>query len=270
MGYMLNNYGGNVYCVGSNYVWGWESNRLMRECMSHHGGAVCAERYLPVGSVDVKAIIQDIVEKRPAFIYSSLIGVSSVEFMKALYEARSDGSSLSIEAMPVCSNTLSEPELVQLGPEAGRGHIASSAYFQSIERIENQAFVRNYKRIYGPHLVTSADAEAAYNACYLLARAIRGAGSDQMAPVVKSLYETKLEAPQGTVWIDRRNNHSYLTPTLGISNAQGQFDVIESYPAAIRPDPYLIDFDVDSLAQPGIITREGKPLRVIQNIPGGL
>ena len=86
--HMLRAHGDRVYCVGSNYIWAWENNRIMREIICGCGGSVVAERYLPVGSVDVGHIVADIVGQQPDFVFSSLIGVSSHAFMEAFHTAR--------------------------------------------------------------------------------------------------------------------------------------------------------------------------------------
>lgn len=247
MSHMIKHYGNNVYCIGSNYIWGWESNRIMRECVTAYGGSIFCERYVPVGSVDVAKFVDEIIRTKPSYIFSSLIGVSSETFMRALHEARENDPTLTPEVMPVCSNTLSEPELVKLGAGPARGHIASSVYFQSKERPENYVFIAAYKERYGENWVTSADAEAAFNTCHLLAMSLQKARSDDVDTIKRALYEIELEAPQGKVWVDASNNHCYLTPSLGVSNETGQFDIIQSAPEPVRPDPYLINFDARSL-----------------------
>ncbi|WP_158275566.1 transporter substrate-binding domain-containing protein [Maritimibacter sp. 55A14] len=249
MAYMLQTYGGNVCCVGSNYIWGWESNRIMREGVSACGGSVLSERYVPVGSVDVDDIVEEIIRLRPSYIFSSLIGISSETFMRSLYEARRNDTGLQSEAMPVCSNTLSEPELAKLSPCSARGHIASSVYFQSIECRENQVFIADYKKRYGGERVTSADAEAAFNASHMLAESLQKAHSDDLDSVKQALYGLEFNAPQGKIWIEPSNNHCYLTPSLGISNEFGQFDIIQSAQEPVRPDPYLVDFKSSSLVE---------------------
>ena len=45
--------GKRAYCVGSNYIWAWENNRILREALSARGGTVVAERYTAVGDTDL-------------------------------------------------------------------------------------------------------------------------------------------------------------------------------------------------------------------------
>lgn len=240
--YMLRERGRRVYCVGSNYIWAWENNRILREVVQACGGSVLAEKYLPVGVTDVERIIAEIRVARPDFVFNTLIGESSYAFYRA--HAREIGS----RNVPVTSCSLSEPELISIGPEASTGHIASSVYFQSIDRPSNRRFVESYRARFGRDKVTSADAEASYIAVTLLAGAIRAAGTTDIEQVKKALYGCNLEAPQGRVHVDADSNHSYLTPALGVSRADGQFDSIWIAGQPEKPDPYLVWFDAGELA----------------------
>jgi branched-chain amino acid transport system substrate-binding protein len=240
--YMLRERGRRVYCVGSNYIWAWENNRILREVVHACGGTVLAEKYLPVGATDVDRIISEIRTSRPDFVFNTLIGESSYAFYRA--HARTIGSS----DIPVTSCSLSEPELVSIGPGACAGHIASSVYFQSIDRPRNRRFVDSYRARFGADRVTSADAEASYVAATLLASAIREAGSTDIEQVKKALYRCALDAPQGRVHVDPESNHSYLTPALGMSRADGQFEPLWIAGQPEKPDPYLVWFDVATFA----------------------
>ena len=115
---------------------------------------------LPVGSTDVSAIIAEIRDLRPDFIFNTLIGESSYAFFRAFAELGRTDWRFSPQKMPITSCSLSEPELVQIGDPAVSGHIASSVYFQSIETSENISFIRRYRHRFGINKVTSADAEA--------------------------------------------------------------------------------------------------------------
>ena len=55
-----------------------------------------------------------------------------------------------------------------------------------------------------------------------------------------ALANVSLDAPQGMVRIDPENRHAYLRPRIGLSQADGTFRIVAEYPAAVRPDPYLV------------------------------
>jgi len=247
--YVLRHFGDRAYCVGSNYIWAWENNRIMREIVLACRGSIIAEKYLPVGSTDIGHLINEISDTKPSFIFNTLIGESSYAFLRAFHEAGKTDKALRPASMPITSCTLSEPELLSVGGQAACGHIASSVYFQSKDRPENRTFVSRFKARFGENKVTSADAEASYIAVTLLARAIQKAGSTDVEQVKQAVYACELEAPQGPVRIDPENNHSYLTPLLGRSIAKGQYEVIWTADKPVKPDPYLVRFDVRQLFQ---------------------
>jgi urea transport system substrate-binding protein len=77
--------------------------------------------------------------------------------------------------------------------------------------------------------------------------------------VKKALHSCRLDAPQGTVWVDPENNHSYLTPALAISRADGQFEIVWRAANPVKPDPYLVWLDTDAVAS-AAAARDAKPL----------
>lgn len=242
-GYLMSAHGRRGYCVGSNYIWPWESTRIMRQILEANGGTVVAERYLPLGVKDVKHIIDEIGDLEPDFIYNSLIGESCYAFIEAYSAASARRGSCGLSLPTIASCTLSEPELLALRPEARGGHISSSVYFQTIDRAENHRFIQRYRKRFGDSAVASADAEASYVAVLLLAHAIRRAGSTEIEAVRSAAHEFTLEAPQGAVHVDVENNHCHLTPRLGRSTEKGDFEILYTADGPLRPDPYLVWFD---------------------------
>jgi branched-chain amino acid transport system substrate-binding protein len=268
--YALREFGDRVYCLGSNYIWAWENNRIMREIVVTCNGSIVAEKYLPVGSTDIHHVIDEIAATKPDFIFNTLIGESSYAFLRAYYDAGRRDPVFDPATMPVTSCTLSEPELLSVGGRAAGGHIASSVYFQSRDRSQNREFVARFKARFGADRVTSADAESSYIAVNLLARAIQKAQSTEIEQVKQAVYTCEVEAPQGPVRIDPENNHSYLTPSLGRSAADGQFETIWTAEEPVKPDPYLVRFDAhrlfDSLSPASMeARRSARPfLRVVK------
>ena len=239
--YMLRSHGRRAFCIGSNYIWAWENNKIMREAALAAGGTVLAERYFPVGETNFDGVIDQILAMRPSFVFNTLIGLSAYEFFRAFRcAARSRGLD-QVTDIPIASCSLSEPELVEIGSEACDGHVSSSVYFESIDTAQNHAFVSAYRRRFPDAGPTSADAESSYLAVHLLARAIRAARSSEMQATRAALASVSIDAPQGEVRIDSRNRHCFLTPRIGVSNAERAFEIIYQSPIPVRPDPYLVD-----------------------------
>ncbi len=238
--YLLTHVGKTAYCVGSNYIWAWENNRILREGLAAAGGSVLAERYLAVGETDHSKVIQAILETRPDFVFNTLIGTSAYTFFRDFRAACAARGIDQAHDIPIASCSLSEPELAEIGPAAMDGHLSSSVYFSSIATATNRRFVEAYGAMFpeGPNV--SADAEASYIAVKLLAEAIMAAGSDDVERVRAAVAGARAGAPQGDVWIDPQTNHAFLTPRIGRSNVLGHFEVVYAARQPVQPDPYLV------------------------------
>lgn len=231
----------SAVCVGSNYIWAWENNRIVRETLLARGGNVLFERYVPVGETQFDRIIETIIESKPSFVFNTLIGTSAYAFFRQFRETCANLSIDQASRFPVASCSLSEPELVAIGQEAIAGHLSSSVYFSSIDTEENKKFLHDYQQRfpYGP--VVSADAEASFIAGRLLSDALANTDSDFIEDVRRAAIKSKIVAPQGRVKIDPQTLHSYLTPRIGISNREGHFDILLQASAPVQPDPYLVN-----------------------------
>jgi ABC-type branched-subunit amino acid transport system substrate-binding protein len=243
--HMLEQIASDVFCVGSNYVWTWETNRVLREIVTSAGGRILAERLLELGETAVGHIVKEIIERKPPAVFNTLVGESSYVFMRALHEA-SMRSALSV---PMLSCSLCEPELKLIGPAASVGCITSSAYFESIEETENRAFVARWKARHGTDSHVSVDSQSTYVCVMLLARAIRRAASSDVAAVRRAAANHRYDSPQGPIWVDPDNNHCFLTPRLARSAPGCQFRVFWEADAPERPDPYLSNLDLGSVGQ---------------------
>ncbi|MFK7882125.1 transporter substrate-binding domain-containing protein [Roseobacter sp.] len=224
--------------VGSNYIWAWENNRILREAINQAHGEVVGERYFPVGDTDLNYVVDQIIADRPDFVFTTLIGSSLFAFIKLLRSASEAAGIDQKTAFPVCSCSLSEAELPFL-EDAADGHISSSVYFSSLNSPANNCFASAWNARFQEESRASADAEATYLAVHLLAQAVQRAGTDGFAEVREAVQDARFKAPQGEVTIDRDNLHCWMRPRIGRSRTDGAFDVVYESPFPIRPDPYL-------------------------------
>ena len=87
--HMLDHIATDVFCIGSNYIWTWEMNRVIREIVTSAGGHILAERLLELGETAVDHIVNEVVDRRPPVVFNTLVGGSSYAFMRALHAAAS-------------------------------------------------------------------------------------------------------------------------------------------------------------------------------------
>jgi branched-chain amino acid transport system substrate-binding protein len=238
--YLTTHIGNRAFCIGSNYIWAWENNRIFREALMAREGTVMAERYLPVGDSDFDRVIAAILELRPDFVFNTLIGTSAYAFFRAFRAACRARGIDQATAIPIASCTLSEPELAEIGQGAVDGHLSCSVYFSSLPSPANTAFIRAYAQAFPEGPLSSADAEASYVAVKLLAAALRQAETDDAQAVRTAVANQRLVAPQGEVRIDPQTYHAWLTPRIGRSTASGKFEVLLEARDPVAPDPYLV------------------------------
>lgn len=237
--HLLTRHGARGWFVGSNYVWAWENNRILREALMEVGGAVLGERYFPVGETDFDALVAQILRDRPDFIFTTLIGESCYAFIRKLRRAALDAGVDQAREMPVASCSLSEVELPFLG-DAADGHLSSSVYFSSVASAENARFTAAWSRQYPDLGFACADAEASYVAVHLLAGAVEACGGGALGPVREALRGLSFAAPQGLVRVDPDNLHCCMRPRIGRSTAAGTFELLFEEARPVRPDPYLV------------------------------
>lgn len=236
--FMMSSFGGRVYLVGSDYIYPYESNRIMSDLVSQRpGGERVARRYVPVdaGPGDFNEIIADIKDKQPDFIFSTVVGNATQHLYKAFAEAGLDP-----KKMPIASLTTSEVEVAQMGAAAAAGHFTAAPYFQSVDTAANRACLENFNKRYGDKAIPNACWEAAYFQVHLFANAMRASGSDLIDALMPKLLGSEFMAPQGRIRIEPSNHHTCLYPRIGRVNQKGQFTIVRASTTAVVPDPYLV------------------------------
>lgn len=236
--YLATHYGKRVYLIGSNYVFPYESNRVVGELFRLAGGCVAGERYLPleVGQTDIESALASIDAAKPDVIYSSLVGDGTALFYDAYRRHGFDPAT-----MPIGSLSTNEAEIAQMQPGSAEGHIVAAPYFSTLSTERNADFLAAMARAGGVGMPVTSNAEAAYFQVHLFAKALELSHSDRIEPLLAALYSIDFDAPQGTVRVERENNHTYLWPKVGRVNARGTIDVVFDPGRCVRPDPFMID-----------------------------
>ena len=236
--FMTSTFGPRVYLVGSDYIYPYESNRIMTDLvMQHEGGEILGKSYVPLnaGEKDFARIVEDIRVKQPDFIFSTVVGNATKHFYRAYAEAGLDPGKLPIGSLTTC-----EVEVAQMGADIANGHYTSSPYFQSIDSAVNRACVEKFQRRFNGEAMPNACWEAAYFQVHLFADAMRQAETDDLDALMPRLLGAEFQAPQGLVRIEPSNHHTMLYPRIGRANLQGQFTIVRESQRPVVPDPYLV------------------------------
>lgn len=236
--YMTSSFGARVYLIGSDYIYPYESNRIMGELvMQHPGSDKLGEHYLPLDATerDYAAIMQDVRARQPDFIFSTVVGDSTASLYRAYAEA-----GFNPQTMPIASLTTSEAEIAQMGADVAAGHFTAAPYFQSIDSPANARCLARLRQRLGDDCRPNLCWEAAYFQMHLFANAFRQAGSDRIGDLLPHLLGSEFDAPQGRIRLDPGNHHTWLYPRVGRANAQGGFTIVRQATRAVSPDPYLV------------------------------
>jgi branched-chain amino acid transport system substrate-binding protein len=240
--YLLSAHGNRFVFVGSNYIYPYESNRLMADFIAQGRGRVLDEIYVPLKPTakDFTAVTARIKKAAPDVIFSTVVGDGTAMFYEACYEAGFDAAK-----MPIASLTTSEAEVAAMRPGAARGHITAAPFFETLSTAAATRFVTNFKQKFGAEAPVTAAAEAAYFQLHLAMRAVAKCGSDDADAVLKHLRDAEFDAPQGRIRIDADNNHTFLWPRIARIDDQKKFRIIWNPGVRIKPDPYCVVQSLD-------------------------
>jgi branched-chain amino acid transport system substrate-binding protein len=231
--YALREFGNRAFLLGSNYVWGWESNRIAREVLEANGAEVTGEKYWHLGATGFDTLIEGLIQDPPAFVLNNLVGESSYAFLQQLDRAcQREGLRL-----PVLSCNLTEAELDGVGPMQALRLLSCGPFFETL----NPAFCEGQQR-HGPrtcsHYYTSA-----YTALRVFADALHASDDASPKAICEHLYRHPVASVLGTVSLSARNHHSALASHIAELRG-GRFEVVHSAPHPIAADPYLTVTDV--------------------------
>jgi branched-chain amino acid transport system substrate-binding protein len=240
--YLLATYGNRFLLVGSNYIYPYESNRLMADFVVQGRGEVLDEIYVPLAAEqsDFDKVISRIKKTSPDVIFSTVVGRGTSVLYEAYRKAGFDPAK-----MPIASLTTSEAEVAEMHQEAAEGHITAAPFFETSSSPSARRFVASFKEKYGPDAPVTAAAEAAYFQVHLAMRALARCGSDEPERVLTELRDSEFDAPQGRVRIDPENNHTYLWPRIARLDKSGRFQTVWNPGVRIKPDPYCVVQSLD-------------------------
>jgi urea transport system substrate-binding protein len=227
----MQEFGARVYLLGSDYIFPRTANIIIRDLVNAYGGTVLGERYLPLGSAEVDAIITDIAEKKPDVVLNTLNGDSNAVFFSALVKA-------GLSNLPLVSFSVEESGMLAWRGGQLTRHYGVWSYFQSLPSDGNQQFVNAYRARFGADKVISDPTEAAYVGVKLWAQAVREVNSSEPARVNPALLRQSIKSPSGIAAIDAGTRHLWKMTRVGKVRPDGQFEQVFASNAPLRPAPW--------------------------------
>tara|TARA_B100000315_G_scaffold98768_1_gene90745 strand:- start:1207 stop:2454 length:1248 start_codon:yes stop_codon:yes gene_type:complete len=233
--WFLDNRGKRFFLVGSDYVFPWAANAIIKDYLGYLGGETVGEEYILLGSKEVDDVISEIVAAKPDVIFNTINGDTNLAFFQGLASSGIDSYEI-----PTVSFSIAEEELRSLDSELMAGNYAVWNYFQSLDTPDNHRFVESFKRKYGEDRVVDDAIRAGYLGLYLWAAAVESAGTDDVSKVKESLRGQQFDAPGETVYVDSENLHTWKSPIIGQIKADGQFGIVWKSETIIHPVPYPV------------------------------
>jgi urea transport system substrate-binding protein len=223
--------GKNFYLVGSDYVFPHTANLIIKDLIESQGGKVLGERYLPLGSADMTAVIADLKKIKSAVVLNTINGDSNSHFFQALKDADLGG-----QALPVFSFSIAEAGFAQLPIVANQ--YAAWSYFQSLPGRRNEQFVNAFKQRFGDRRVIGDPMESSYVAVKLWQQAVSESRSFAPDSVNAVIGHQSVSSPGGIVAVDSDTRHTWRATRIGRTRADGQIDVVWESSQLIAPEPF--------------------------------
>ncbi len=229
---LLNRYD-RLFLVGSDYVFPRAANEIIKDHVDLWRGEIVGEEYLQLGTLDVEAVIDRIVETEPDIILNTINGLETNQAFFQSLRARG----LTSEALPSLSFSLSE---IELDRDDGSmvGDYVMWNYLQALATPRNIDFVSRFQASYGQQRPVGDPMASAYIGVNLWAAAVEAAGSVEPDEVKAALRGLSINSPAGMVHVDEQNQHLWKTVWLGQIEADGMIRERWSTGIPIPPEPY--------------------------------
>jgi urea transport system substrate-binding protein len=221
------------FLIGSDSVWAHAVNTIVKDQLKALGAESLGEEYLSEDGSGIDAAVKKVAAAKPDVVLSAVEGELNIPFYQALRSAGVVPSKI-----PVLTFSMTEDEFRKFPTGVLTGDYAVCNYFQTIDRPENDRFVRAFKAKYGQERTTCDAIATAYSSVRLWAQAVREAESDEVPRVQGALLRQSLDAPEGVISIDRDSRHTWRPFFVGRIRGDGLVDIVWTSVKPIRPVPY--------------------------------
>jgi branched-chain amino acid transport system substrate-binding protein len=238
--YVFEKHGKTIALIGSDTLYAREINRIVAEFVGDSGGRIIGPRYFDAGAQSDQFIpfLKSLDGQGVDSIIATTVGEDSVQ----LYEAYARLEHADARA-PIASLTTTESELAKMSVAARQGHMSVLPYFGSLDLPGNLKFRQAFQKRFGAEAYPGIYSEVCYSLVHIYALAIAQCGSTDSDAVLAALPEIVFNSPGGDMVLDADTNHCLLRPLVGVSRADGGFDVVWRGPHMVRADPYLVAYD---------------------------
>jgi branched-chain amino acid transport system substrate-binding protein len=189
---------------------------VLRQDFTARGGEVVAEQKYTEGEKDFRAQVTAIRAAKP-----DVVAVTGFYTEVALIcrQARALGINIPF----IGGDGWEAPQLIELGGEAVENTYYSTYFSAENDAPEVRAFVQKFKARWNNEVPEGVSA-LGYDAVYLIAAAIRKAGTTDSAPLRAAIAATKnFPGVTGYTTIDEKRNSAKAAVMLAVKNGRSQF-----------------------------------------------
>lgn len=239
--YLMNDLGVERFVLaGTDYVYPRTTNKVLEAYLKGKGVAAkdIMINYTPFGHSDWQSIVSDIKkfgsEGKKTAVVSTINGDANVPFYKEL-----GNQGVSSEDIPVVAFSVGEEELSGLDTKPLVGHLAAWNYFQSVETLENEAFIKAWHAYTkNPDRVTNDPMEATYIGFKMWANAVTTAGTTDVDAVEQAMIGQTTPNLTGGIAVMNKNHHLSKPVLIGEIQDDGQFEVVWETDGVVAGDAW--------------------------------
>lgn len=227
----MGRFGRRVYLVGTDTLYPLRVNAMLRDFIQLAGGQVLGERYVPLASLDVAAVVADLQALKPDVVLSTLNGDVNRAFFDALVAA-------GLADQPLFSFTAAEPEMRAFGGGRLGRHFAAWSYLQSLPTPANADFLARLRALNGPDTPASDPAVASYVGVRLWAAAVREVGGTQPDAVNANVMLQSVAGPDGFAAVDAQTRRLWRQLRVAQVRPDGELAEVWNAGRFIEPAPW--------------------------------
>jgi urea transport system substrate-binding protein len=233
--WMFEHYGRRVYLLGSDVMSAQVENEILSHNTQLHGGDIIATQYILRDKSNLDAVINDIIKKKPDFIFNLMNAPTNSSFYHRLHELT---SAKGLSRPPVMSFDVSENELQTIGMNKMSGDLTAWTYLLQDNTPENRQFLDAYVRKYGRIDKINDTVATAYSGVYLWAEAANQAPSITPSTVRDFILAQSISSPVGPLYIDPHSGSAWRSIAIAKINEKATYDIVWHSSAPIEPVVY--------------------------------
>lgn len=202
MEYCVANFGPRFYILAADYNFGQLSAMWSRAFAPVIGAEVVGEEFIPLSVSQFSSTIARVQKAKPDWLMMYITGENHSNYYP---QANAAGVKF---PMGSSINMAQGYEHIRFSAPALSGMHVAVNYMEEIPTKRNQAFVQRWRKMFPTEPYISQQAQNAYIATHLYAKAVRVAGTTEQPQVIEALESgIGMEAPEGWVFMDPATHH---------------------------------------------------------------